>query len=226
MKFINKKYVISFIIFFGSINYLFAQNENDFKVKQLPNNTLEITGYIGSTKNVRIPEILFGLKVVSIGLNAFLCDGIESVIIPNTVIEIKANAFFGNKLKSIDIPASVQVIGFAAFYDNQINKIIIPSTVKIIEPGAFEKNQITSVSIKPILSKIGTGAFDKNPLTSISIPNNSTENMIKGAFEEGFYNYWINQNRAGGTYVKKNGAIWTREEEQVTQKPVSEKIFN
>jgi len=226
MKFLNKKYAVCFIIFIGSINYLCSQSENDFRVKQLPNNTIEITEYIGSTKNVRIPEILFGLKMVSIAERAFLWKGIESVIIPNTITEIKANTFFGNKLKSIDIPASVQTIGLWAFYDNQINKVIIPSTVIIIEPGAFEKNQITSISIKSILNKIGLGAFDKNPLTSISIPNNSTENMIKGAFEEGFYNYWINQNRAGGTYVKKNGAIWTREDEQVTQKPVIEKIFN
>jgi hypothetical protein len=36
------------------------------------------------------------------------------------------------------------------------------------------------------------------------------ENTLRGIFEVAFVNFWISQNKAGGTYVKR-GPIWVKE---------------
>jgi len=330
---------------------LYAQSENDFEVKQNSDNTLTITGYNGTMKNLVIPNTLYGLKVTVIGESAFINKGLTSVVIPDTVITIEnaerifvsgynrtkgafreneklTTVIFGNGLKTIgdyafygcsqlseiNIPNSVtrignyslcdvglkkvsfgtglQTIGSSAFAGNEIVELNLPSSLKEIETeafrwskiqkvtfgtglqtigaGAFKGNQITELNLPSSLREIGggafagnllqsvmlpngitsisnyvgymnwQGAFENNPLTTVAIPaslanggidsyssptfgniKNSTitritiparmgEDTLRGNFEEAFVNFWINQNKAGGTYVKR-GPIWTKE---------------
>lgn len=65
-----------------------------FRVRQLPNNTLEITGYTGDVENVVIPSTISGLRVAVIGEEAFNGKKIRSVVIPDTVTEIGDKAFY------------------------------------------------------------------------------------------------------------------------------------
>jgi hypothetical protein len=46
-------------------------------------------------------------------------------------------------------------------------------------------------------------------LVRITLPTNMDERHL-AEFEASFINFWKNQNKAGGTYVK-NGRIWTRQ---------------
>ena len=63
-----------------------------------------IKKYIGKRKNVSIPPVIRGRKVVAVGekafvtgVNLFAPHYVESVIIPNTVTRIDSQAFFGCK---------------------------------------------------------------------------------------------------------------------------------
>jgi len=319
--------------------------DDDFEVKQNKDNTLTITGYKGTARNLVIPDKLYGLKVTIIGNRAFQNKGLISVVIPDTVVtiengyygdhgafmnnsdlikvtlgkgiktigvsafqscgqlteiiipdfvtgigdssfegpsgkvgslvkvtlgkglqtigsnafrnnqiteinfpsslkEIEQYAFSGNKIQKLTVGTSLQTIGREAFRNNQITEIIfiLPTSLKTIYYGTFADNQIQSLTIPNGITYIQTGnyldkgAFEDNPLTTvvipaslvngisvqsfgkingsaitrITIPEKMDEKTLKNNFEEAFVNFWINQNKAGGTYVKR-GPIWAKE---------------
>jgi Tfp pilus assembly protein PilF len=322
--------------------------DEDFEIKQNRDNTITITNYKGTIKNLIIPDTLYGLKVTIIGNRAFMNKGLISVVIPDTVItiedggdsgarswfseierylgaflnnkelikvtlgtglktignnafyscqlteiiipdsviaigdsafyssglikvtfgkglqtigkeafssnqiaeinlpsslkEIGAKAFYENKIKKLTLPAGLQTVAVEVFSHNQITELNLPSSLKRIEKGAFANNQIQSIIIPNGVTELSSynrhysvniEPFQNNPLTSVVIPaslingiigsfvNNSTitritipagmkEYSLNGVFEEAFVNFWISQNRAGGTYVKR-GPIWTKE---------------
>ena len=43
----------------------------------------------------------------------------------------------------------------------------------------------------------------------ITLPANMNEEVLRNNFETNFVNFWISQNRAAGSYIKR-GQIWTR----------------
>jgi len=349
---------------------LFAQSEDDFEIKQNADNTVTITGYKGTIKEIIIPDTLYGLKVAIIGDKAFEKKGIVSVTIPETVTTIQERAFFSNEqlsrvilkdgLKNIEsyafsgsglteiiIPDSVtnikfhafapdidrgergvltnvilgkglqtiegsafsynqivelnlpsslttikddafshniiknitfstglKTVGVHAFSNNYIVELNLPSSLATIEAYAFSENQIVELNLPSSLKVIGAGAFLNNELQSVTIPNGvisidnyfaaswmgafagnpitaivipvslagngkikqytphgedsaafgkingsiitsitipveMNENTLRGNFEESFVNFWISQNREGGTYVKR-GPIWSK----------------
>jgi hypothetical protein len=262
--------------------------EDDFDVEQLANNTLKITGYKGSIKDITIPSELWGLKVTSIGRSAFAREHLTSVIIPDTVTEIGEHAFNDNdlanvtlgkgivkintgafsvnkKLESIVLPDSLVEIGEQAFSScgltsitwgkkiatlranafshNKLTELTIPGTIITIPPRCFEWNQIESLILSNGITLIESYAFGLNPITTLVIPaslatadRNSLgiivpriqdsfgsqltrvtlpANMVEGNLNGGkvpetLFNFWISQNKAGGTYIKR-GPIWSKE---------------
>ena len=341
------KAIIFFVIIVTILTPLYAQSEDDFEVRQNSDNTLTITGYRGTEKNVVIPDTLYGLRVTVIAARAFYNKGLISVIISNSVITIEVDAFSSNnelirvvlgnnlqtigdrafyssnslteitipnsvtrignsafsgnsKIKNVNFGTGIQSIGFDAFYNNEIvelilpsslteigerafkdnnitkltlgtglrtireevfcnnkiTEIILPSSVREINYNAFADNQIQSIIIPNGVTSLGVGAFANNWIESITIPNSVTslggvafrnnplinvvitnsqianyeqafgninnnkityitiparmnENTLRRNFEVSFVNFWINQNREGGTYIKR-GPIWTR----------------
>ena len=139
-------------------------------------NTGTITDYntdIGG-KNVKIPPLINGIKVTSIGENAFTSNKLTSIDIPNSVISIGNGAFSNNQLTSIDIPNSITSIDNWAFADNKLTSINIPDSVTSIGENAFTSNKLTSVNIPNSVTSIGDWAFNNNQLTSVDIPNSIT----------------------------------------------------
>jgi len=112
---------------------LFAQNPaNDFEFAILENDTVIITNYKGSNKNVIIPSRIGNMSVTAIGENAFQNKQITSVIIPNGVTNIGDYAFRNNQINEIVIPNSVINIGQRAFAGNSLyNGITIGSNVTL-----------------------------------------------------------------------------------------------
>jgi len=285
---------------------LWAQSESDFEVRQNPDNTITITGYNGSVRDIVIPETLYGLRVTVIGESAFYDKNLTSVVISNSVITIEGMAFqgnlnerngnqlnsvtlgnrvatigwqafagnqlteiiipdsvtsivegafhnnnlrkvtFGRGLRNIgqrvfaynliielSLPASLESIGQRAFADNLISKITFPASLRIIEGSAFSGNQLRSLTIPNGVTSVGERAFENNTietlvipaslagwglsssifnqekLVSITLPANMNDNAVRNNFGEALQNFWISQNRAAGTYVRR-GPIWTR----------------
>ena len=115
-------------------------------------------------------------SVSSIGKRAFYgCNGLTSIIIPNSVTSIGENAFASCRgLTSINIPNSVTSIGEYAFNGcNGLTSIIIPNNVTSIMKGTFLNcSGLTSITIPNNVTSIEKFAFNGcSNLPSITIPN-------------------------------------------------------
>ena len=113
--------------------------------------------------DVSIPSTLDGVKVTSIGNNAFRnCRGLTSVTIPSGVTSIEDHVFEGcSELKSVTIPYSVKNIGEWAFNSCfALKSVTIPPNVERIGGGAFiHCRGLTSVTIPAKVVSIGGIAF-------------------------------------------------------------------
>jgi len=182
--------------------------------------------------NNQISELNLPSSIKTIEYGAFQRNKIEKVTFGTGLQIIDRYVFRYNQIVDLNLPTSIKTIEIGAFANNQINSVIIPNGVTSINNcdneyytswlGAFANNPITTVVIPATLANGGIkgefllGNHDSGPfgrtnastITQITIPV-GMENL-SGIFEESFVNFWINHNRAGGTYIKR-GPIWSRE---------------
>ncbi len=114
----------------GSIIYTLAADSSSYVV----------TGYSGYDREIEIPYIYGGLRVVEIGKDAFRgAKTLESVIIPNSVVKIGDCAFYGcSLLKEVLIPDSVNYIGEYAFgYCDALSELTVMGQLSSIGSYAF-----------------------------------------------------------------------------------------
>lgn len=151
-----------------------------------------ITGYMPKNysfkhcpNDVVIPGTIRGVEVQKIGNKAFMNDGIESVVIPDTVTIIGNMAFASNYLTDVVIPETVTKIGYAAFNDNPLmgtdneflyvrtdndnNGIAEIDKTKLIgvSMSAYELNDVI---VPEQVETIGTKAFYGLDLYYIELP--------------------------------------------------------
>jgi len=158
------------IVFFA---YAQENPATDFEYRGNDDNTgILITKYIGRVKNVRIPRMIEGMPVVSIGDMAFINNQLTSITIPNSVVSIGSGAFRDNQLTSITIPNSVVSIGDEAFIGNDLTSVNLPNNLTYIGNYAFIGNLLTSINLPNSLTYIGNYAFSTNRLTRITITDN------------------------------------------------------
>ncbi len=153
--------------------------------------------------DVEIPSNIDGVRVVTIGYQAFYNKNITSVTIPETVRNLEAFAFARNKtLTHIEIPKSVisvadQVVNGCSLPDDEAfiyarnpdgsedktnivsyggaNKSpVIPEGVTTISYRAFYQCSLLSVTIPNTVTTIAAGAFGTNQLTNLDIPDSVT----------------------------------------------------
>ena len=153
--------------------------------------------------DIEIPSNIDGVRVVTIGTQAFNAKEITSVIIPETVTTIDTNSFRGNQISSLVIPSSVTSIGSYAFNNNQLpdeeafiyargadgsedktdlisyagakrENVIIPEGVTTISYRAFFACDLLSVEITDTVTTIAGEAFLQNSLTHLDIPDSVT----------------------------------------------------
>ena len=127
-----------------------------------------------------IQTISLGEHVKTIGSHAFYkCDGLTSVIFPDSVTSIGEWAFYGcSKLTSIAIPKSLAYINNYVFSGCAgLTSVTIPSSVTKIGEGTFSGCAgLTSVNLPISVTSIGERAFSGcSGLTSITIPNSVTD---------------------------------------------------
>lgn len=148
------------------------------------------TGYgdINNKKDLVLPETVeyngVTYTVTSIGNGAFARkNGLNSIVIPNTVVLIAESAFASNwGLTSIEIPASVVEIGTRAFeWAGNIAevKFAANSQLKILGASAFSHAKgLKSIELPEGLTTIKNCAFaDCNVLESVTIPASVTTIM-------------------------------------------------
>ncbi len=77
----------------------------DYEYTFLDDGTVEISKYIGSDKEITIPDTIDGKKVTSIGNYVFEhCIGLESITIPENITNIENMAFdYCKNLESINV---------------------------------------------------------------------------------------------------------------------------
>lgn len=131
-------------------------------VGRIESNTIIITEYSGTAKDLVIPEKINNLPIVSIGANAFNNKGLTSVKISNYVTSIGDSAFEANQLTVVVIPNSVTSIGISAFANNKITSVKIGNYVTTIGNKAFLNNKLKGNIIVPnAAAKVDSQAFDE-----------------------------------------------------------------
>jgi len=121
--------------------------------------------------------LILGESVEVIGDEAFSCNSLKSVRIPNSVKTIGKRAFspasFYTFIQSLTLGESVEVIGDEAFSRHDLTSLRIPSSVKTIGKDAFSKNPDLRLVVylgynDPCSS---TEAFSECPkLTQVCVP--------------------------------------------------------
>lgn len=164
--------LLMFLVPWGQmVMYAEPNKEKDF-ITSANAHGITINDYVGTSKDVIIPDTIHGQKVTIIGDKAFYSDHLTSVIIPHTVSTIGERAFEINQLTSVIIPETVTTIGDSAFAHNKLTSVVIPDSVSTIGNSTFTNNQLASVVIPETVISIGNSAFTNNKLTTVVIPEN------------------------------------------------------
>jgi hypothetical protein len=156
------------------------ENASDFKYS-ISDDGCMITGYIGTSDEVRIPDKIEGKPVTSLFGGTFQKNKtIKKVIIPDTVTMIGGHTFYEcTALESVEIPDSVSIIGdFAFAFCTSLKSVNIPDSSKASSIGNsafFKCTGLTSVTIGEGVSYIALHAFRGcTSLTDLTIPDSLT----------------------------------------------------
>ena len=163
----------------------------DYEYTFLDDGTVEISKYIGSDKEITIPDTIDGKKVTSIGTCVFEnCIGLESITIPENITNIEHIAFFDcTNLESINVDVNNNIYSSidGVLFNKEQDKIIffpynksdsyeIPDSITSIGDMAFFGcYNLTNIIIPDSVTSIGNMAFYACVnLTNITIPNSVT----------------------------------------------------
>jgi len=126
-----------------------------------------ITGYIGSTNVVSIPDTIQGMPVREIGSwvltsgRSAVNDTVTSVIIPEGVTVIRSSAFRQvQNLSTVTIPESVIEIGQMAFFGTALNSVILPRNLKTLETGTFAHTNISTITLPQGIEVVASRYYD------------------------------------------------------------------
>lgn len=115
------------------------QTSDDFEFEVLDGHAV-ITGYVGSSDTVEVPDELGGAPVTEIGFYAFEAEyDIVSVKLPETITLIGEGAFMDcGSLETINIPEAVTGIDRGAFVGCVcLTEFTIPEAVEYVREEAF-----------------------------------------------------------------------------------------
>jgi hypothetical protein len=186
----------------------FADNPN-LHIIVIPDNVIEIEPL--AFYECGLTSLTLGSRVQMIGEFAFSRNKLTGLIVAGHVIEIGENAFSDNSIKNLTIAEGVIVVKSGAFSHNPIETLVLPSSLAVRRRVSTPRGSVES-GIFGAFEDDSFGAASRNPnsrLVRITLPANMDERHLE-KFDTGFINFWRNQNKAGGTYIK-NGRIWTRQ---------------
>ncbi|MBQ5812745.1 MAG: leucine-rich repeat domain-containing protein [Clostridia bacterium] len=142
----------------------------------LTGDSVAISRYKGSERDVVIPRKIEGKAVTSIAAAAFLdCSYMKSIIIPDTIYYIGAAAFKGcRELSAVTLPDYLNYLGDSAFYGcHALESVSLPDSLSLIASYTFcDCVSLVRVKLPKSLSYIGDGAFSSCfLLNQIALPD-------------------------------------------------------
>ena len=111
-----------------------------------------ISGYVGESPYVEIPDTLYDLPVTGIDPEAFSnMSRIETLSLPSGITTIGYGAFSDcSSLTELEIPSGVTVIEYSTFYNcTSLERLIIPESVVSIDSSEAEQLQHTTLYVYP-----------------------------------------------------------------------------
>ena len=170
-----------------------------------------------------VTEIVIEEGVTTIGAFAFICCGLTSISIPDSVVIIGNSAFSGCKeMTSISIPNNVTYIGDHAFYGcSGLTNISLPDSITSIGKSAFDEcTRLTCINIPDGVTSIGNSAFRYcSSLTSIIIPNSVTS-IGDGTFSNCKSLISINVDDNNNIYASDNGVLFNKDKTILIKYPI------
>ena len=154
---------------------IFVRYKSDFRFDYIKyEDGIALTRYTGQEKNLIVPSVIDGEKVVSI-MGAFYENrNITHIKISEGIEEIGYMSFyFCTSLVSVELPSSVRTIEHAAFKDClSLNRINLPEGLEAIMPYAFSScSFLKGVKLPEGLKFIGKNAFENcKSLRKIILP--------------------------------------------------------
>ena len=176
----------------------------------------------GAFQSNQLQKVLLGRRIQTIGASAFSGNNLTEIELPSSLVTIEQWAFSDNLLQSVILPNSLKNIGEGAFSNNQIQSIALPNGIAV-SSNIFIGNPLNTLVIPASLNiqidlRFWLGpfwggprptVFSELPLTQITMPANMSDlDLEHTGFETSFVNFYTNQRKVAGTYVR-NGPIWT-----------------
>ena len=158
-------YILSVLILFTSCLSADAMNSEKtsaiftddgvWKYTVIGESNAEITDYLGTEKNISMPEKIDDYTVTSIGSAAFYNSDIEKITLSSSIDSIGWWAFYGCKnLSSVKLNDGLNTIEYGAFMNcRKLKEIVLPYTVFSIGEDAFGVSCSTSKNINDHYSK-------------------------------------------------------------------------
>ncbi len=216
-----KAVMIALLLGVAGMTKMVAQNFDDgylkYTVLSATDRTVSVTGHVLSasmmTGSLIIPpSVIYEANeytIIAIGRSAFnSCNGLTSLVIPNTVKTIRSFAFFRcTNLNAVYYAGNVEqwceisfdedyitnplVYAHNLYINNELlTNLIIPESVSEIKEKSFTSATcLTSVIIPNSVTSIGKDAFSNcSNLTTLSIPTSVTEIYNTSFYNTGWYN--------------------------------------
>lgn len=122
---------------------------------------IEIVKYTGDEKNLKIPDLINGLSVVSIGDKAFYNSNVEKVEMPNGLKEVGSYCFANCKnLKEVSFKSNETNFGDNTFENSSVKKVTLPNNLQKISKSMFKNcKNLTNVSFPNKLLYVDDEAF-------------------------------------------------------------------
>ncbi len=117
-----------------------SAQETDGLIYKLTENGYEVTGYAGTDRYVTVPAAYRGVKVTSIGEEAFLNKDIVYFSLPDSIRSIGRNAFSGTTWLNGVTTRSATLGSFLIKYNGFSAEYRLSDEIKYIAEGAFEGN--------------------------------------------------------------------------------------
>lgn len=163
-----------------------------FKWKVINANEIAITGYTGNSAMMRIPEMINGMTVTTIGQGAFDKNSvIQVVVMPDCITTIGSGAFQNcSNLTYTNIPASWTTVtkweytyGYIWRGCSKLLSITVPEGMTVLPAYAFWNcASLQTINLPSTLEVIGDSAFGYTKIKQIALPD-GLKNIGNKAFE-------------------------------------------
>lgn len=151
------------ILYNGDMSYmLYYPDKKKDSVYKMPSSVT----WSYTIRNEYLKRIVFSKNKEYTNANAYDCNNLESIYLPDNVTEV--NSFnWCSKLKKIRWSRNLKIIGDRAFEsDSSLTELNLPDKVKKIGAGAFRYCQnLKKVSLPESIRYVGIYAFAKTPAT-------------------------------------------------------------